>query len=57
MGLCKKYPQEVPRPKHWGGYIAKPQKIEFWQGRASRLHDRFTFTLDEGQWTVDRLYP
>ena len=55
--FSKKYPQEVPRPKHWGGYIAKPQKIEFWQGRASRLHDRFTFTLDEGQWTVDRLYP
>ena len=55
--FSNKYPQEVPRPQHWGGYIVKPQKIEFWQGRPSRLHDRFIFTLNEGEWTVDRLSP
>ena len=55
--FSKKYSQEVPRPQHWGGYIVKPKNIEFWQGRASRLHDRFTFTLCEGEWTVDRLSP
>ena len=55
--FSKKYPQKVPRPQHWGGYIVKPQNIEFWQGRASRLHDRFTFTLHQGKWKIDRLFP
>ena len=39
----KKYQENVPRPTHWGGYLVKPQKIEFWQGRSNRLHDRFSF--------------
>lgn len=49
----------VPRPAHWGGYILKPQRIEFWQGRSSRLHDRFRCRKDvtTQQWTIERLMP
>lgn len=50
--------QEVPRPPHWGGYVLKPTRIEFWQGRPSRLHDRFRFLRQDGNaWRVDRLSP
>lgn len=46
------------RPPFWGGYRLKPRYFEFWQGRASRLHDRLTYTLDStGQWTRNRLAP
>ncbi len=46
------------RPAHWGGFRLKPEKIEFWQGRASRLHDRLQYSLqDEGNWKIDRLAP
>jgi len=48
---------EVPRPDHWGGYRVRPQAVEFWQGRASRLHDRLRYTLDRGAWHVQRLAP
>jgi pyridoxamine 5'-phosphate oxidase len=48
----------VPRPPHWGGYLIKPIRIEFWQGRESRLHDRILYTLNEnGEWVKDRLSP
>jgi pyridoxamine 5'-phosphate oxidase len=47
----------IPRPPHWGGYIVKPIQIEFWQGRASRLHDRIQYTLQEGSWIIERLAP
>lgn len=47
----------IPRPPHWGGYIVKPVKIEFWQGRSSRLHDRILFTQQGGEWRVERLAP
>ena len=57
LQFSNKYPVKVPRPKHWGGYIVKPKNIEFWQGRASRLHDRFFFSNDGGKWKVDRLAP
>lgn len=48
----------IPRPANWGGYIVKPTKIEFWQGRPSRLHDRIQYTLEaNGGWKIVRLAP
>jgi pyridoxamine 5'-phosphate oxidase len=50
--------KEVPLPSFWGGYSVKPVEIEFWQGRANRLHDRFLYVLaDDGAWSVRRLAP
>lgn len=49
--------QTIPRPEHWGGYRIKPTAIEFWQGRASRLHDRFLYTLEGEKWGITRLNP
>ena len=49
---------KVPLPDHWGGYRIVPESFEFWQGRASRLHDRFMYQRDlEGQWAAKRLAP
>ncbi|MCJ8152293.1 pyridoxamine 5'-phosphate oxidase [Chryseobacterium sp. SSA4.19] len=48
---------EVPRPVNWGGYIAKPYEIEFWQGRPNRLHDRIVYQLEGLDWKVSRLAP
>ena len=54
----KKFPNDVPRPKHWGGYIIEPNKFEFWQGRSSRLHDRINYYREKnGVWKVNRLAP
>lgn len=48
----------VPRPPHWGGYGLSADRVEFWQGRPSRMHDRVLYTLEaSGQWTKQRLYP
>lgn len=48
----------VTRPPHWGGYLVKPVRVEFWQGRPSRLHDRILFSLQtNGQWKIQRLAP
>jgi len=53
-----RYHTEKPvRPAQWGGYVVKPTKIEFWQGRSSRLHDRLLFTLNAGKWELSRLSP
>lgn len=48
---------EVARPENWGGYILKADYFEFWQGRASRLHDRIVFELENGAWKIKRLAP
>ncbi|QEW07653.1 pyridoxamine 5'-phosphate oxidase [Nitrincola iocasae] len=48
----------VACPESWGGYLLKPQRFEFWQGRPSRLHDRFSYRLqDDGSWAIERLQP
>ena len=48
----------IPRPEHWGGFRVVPERIEFWQGRPSRLHDRLRFTRDaSGRWALERLAP
>jgi len=49
--------QEVPLPDFWGGYILIPNRVEFWQGRPSRLHDRINYKLINGTWKIDRLSP
>lgn len=49
--------QEIPLPEYWGGYRIRPQRMEFWQGRPFRLHDRLIFKLVEGQWKTHRLFP
>jgi pyridoxamine 5'-phosphate oxidase len=52
------HPESIPRPEHWGGYAIRAERIEFWQGRASRLHDRIQFTRQPDQsWTAQRLQP
>lgn len=49
---------DIPLPSFWGGYRVQPIKMEFWQGRGARLHDRFMYRLnDKGQWTLERLQP
>lgn len=47
----------VPRPPHWGGYVLSIDSVEFWQGRPSRLHDRFRYSLNGNVWRVERLAP
>lgn len=49
--------EDVPRPPHWGGYLLKPETIEFWQGRPSRLHDRILYSKTKNSWKIERLAP
>jgi pyridoxamine 5'-phosphate oxidase len=48
---------DVPLPSFWGGYRVRPDEMEFWQGRASRLHDRLRYRLSAGEWVIERLAP
>ena len=48
---------EIPRPPFWGGYALRPEQIEFWQGQAARLHDRFLYTREGDGWRILRLAP
>jgi pyridoxamine 5'-phosphate oxidase len=50
-------PDQVPLPPYWGGYRVRPEEIEFWQGRESRLHDRIRYVRDGERWRVERLSP
>lgn len=53
-----RFPKDVPMPPYWGGYVLAPSRIEFWQGRPSRLHDRFSYTRQpDGKWRLERLSP
>lgn len=49
--------EDIPKPPHWGGYLVKPNKFEFWQGRSSRLHDRIVYALNQAKWNINRLAP
>lgn len=56
--IAARFPHEIPRPPNWGGYVLKPDRLEFWQGRPSRLHDRFRYQRQtDGTWKLDRLSP
>jgi pyridoxamine 5'-phosphate oxidase len=57
--LEERYPEgsPVPRPEYWGGFRVVPSRIEFWNGRTSRLHDRLVFTASGDGWTLQRLQP
>ncbi len=54
----KKFPGDIPLPPNWGGFVLRPERIEFWQGRPSRLHDRFSYARQaDGSWKIERLAP
>ena len=53
----RRYGERPPRPPHWGGYFLRPSAIEFWQGRANRLHDRLLYRSHGSGWTIERLAP
>jgi pyridoxamine 5'-phosphate oxidase len=56
--LEKKFPGAIPLPPNWGGFVLRPERIEFWQGRPSRLHDRFSYSRNQdGAWKLERLSP
>ncbi len=55
--LDEKYPDQVPRPPHWGGYALSPKLIEFWQGLPSRLHDRLIYQKNDDNWSTFRKNP
>lgn len=48
---------EVPVPQEWGGFVVRPETVEFWQGRPGRLHDRLVYRRNNGGWSTHRLAP
>ena len=52
-----RFAEEVPPPPEWGGYRLVPERIEFWQGRTNRLHDRLRYRKENGTWRIERLAP
>ena len=57
LAMKRRFGEAPPRPPHWGGYRVAPQAIEFWQGRADRLHDRLLYRKSPAGWTLERLAP
>jgi len=55
--LKDNFEKEIKRPENWGGYRVIPERIEFWQGRTNRLHDRILYTKIEKEWKIERLEP
>jgi len=55
--IKRRFGQNPPRPAHWGGYRVLPERIEFWQGRENRLHDRLLYRRAAERWTIERLAP
>ena len=56
--MAAKFPGDIPLPPNWGGFVLKPDRIEFWQGRLNRLHDRFSYTRQsDNSWKLNRLSP
>jgi pyridoxamine 5'-phosphate oxidase len=55
--LEKKFPDEIPRPEYWRGYLLRPERIEFWTSGEGRLHDRFLFSRSGDEWHRERLFP
>ena len=55
--FAQEHPEEVPRPPYWGGFCVHAERIEFWMHGADRLHERFLYTRESGEWIRTRLYP
>lgn len=55
--LERVFPEKIPRPAYWRGYLLRPERIEFWRSGEGRMHDRFLFSRSEAGWRKERLYP
>jgi len=55
--LERAYPEKIPRPAYWRGYLLRPERIEFWKSGEARMHDRFLFSRSGDGWLKERLYP
>ncbi len=55
--LERTFPEKIPRPAYWRGYLLRPERIEFWRNGAARMHDRFLFSKSGAGWRKERLYP
>lgn len=57
QAAAERYPEIIPRPDNWHGYVLRPERIEFWINREERLHDRFLFSRRDQEWVKERLFP